>query len=120
MITQTRFVIAVADLARSGAFYRDLLGFDIREIGDDGFRFFESGACTIFAGACPDAPPAHAIGDHSYFAYFVVDDVDAYHARAIAHGAEIVKALADEPWDMREFGLRTVDGHRIMLATPRR
>ena len=116
MIAEARFVIAVPDLLRSGAFYRDVLGFAVREIGDDGFRIFESGACRIFAAACPDAPPAHAIGDHSYFAYLVVDDVDAYHARALAHGADIVKALADEAWGMREFGLRTVDGHRIVIG----
>jgi hypothetical protein len=27
-----------------------------------------------------------------------------------------VKPLASEPWGMREFGLRTVDGHRIMIG----
>jgi hypothetical protein len=25
-------------------------------------------------------------------------------------------ALRDEPWGMREFGIRTVDGHRIMCG----
>jgi uncharacterized glyoxalase superfamily protein PhnB len=31
-------------------------------------------------------------------------------------GAEIVKPLRTEPWGMREFGLRTADGHRIMVG----
>jgi hypothetical protein len=30
----------------------------------------------------------------------------------------IIKPLRDEPWGMRELGIRTVDGHRIMFGTP--
>ena len=56
------------------------------------------------------------LGDHSYFAYFIVEDVDAEFARVQATGAEIIKRVRSEPWHMREFGLRTVDGHRIMIA----
>lgn len=110
------YVIAVPDLRASGAFYRDVLGFEVREMGDDGWRMYVKGACRIMAGECPDALPARDTGDHSYFAYLVVDDVDPYHERAVASGTEIVKDLRDEPWKMRELGIRTVDGHRIMLG----
>jgi predicted enzyme related to lactoylglutathione lyase len=115
-VRDTMFVIAVPDLTASGAFYRDVLGFEVREMGDAGWRMFVNGACRIMAGECPDAAPASTLGDHSYFAYLVVDDVDGYHARAVARGVEVVKPLRDEPWKMREVGLRTLDGHRIMLA----
>lgn len=116
MIQRTHFVIAVPNLEISGAFYRDALGFDVREIGDPGWRMFERDGCRIMAGECPNAIAAAELGDHSYFAYLVVDDVDAYHERVAAYGTEIVKPLRDEPWGMREFGLRTVDGHRMMLG----
>jgi predicted enzyme related to lactoylglutathione lyase len=115
-IRRTSFVLAVPDLARSAAFYRDVLGFEIHEMGDPGWRMFVRDACRIMAGECRDAIPPAELGDHSYFAYLVVDDVDAYHRRAVAAGAQVVKALATERWGMREFGLRTVDGHRIMLG----
>ena len=72
--------------------------------------------CRILAGECPDAIPAAELGDHSYFAYLVVDDVEADYRRVCAQGAEIIKALRDEPWGMREFGVRTADGHRIMFG----
>ena len=110
------FVIAVPDLERSSAFYRDVLGFEIREIGDPGWRMYVQDECRIMAGECPDAVPATQLGDHSYFAYLVVDDVDACHERVASAGAEIVKGLATEEWGMREFGLRTIDGHRIMVG----
>ena len=110
------YVLAVRNLDRSEAFYARALGFEAREMGDAGWRMFVKDQCRIMAGECPDALPARDLGDHSYFAYLVVDDVQAYYERARVGGAEIVKSLRDEPWGMREFGLRTVDGHRIMVG----
>jgi uncharacterized glyoxalase superfamily protein PhnB len=77
---------------------------------------FVNGNCRIMAGHCPDATPARELGDHSYFGYFVVDNVDEYYASVLSKGAEITKQLKNEPWGMREFGIRTIDGHRIMIG----
>jgi catechol 2,3-dioxygenase-like lactoylglutathione lyase family enzyme len=115
-ILRTMFVLAVPNLQRSAAFFRDVLGFEIREIGDPGWRLYVRDGCRIMAGECPDAIPPAQLGDHSYFGYLVVDDVDSLHARVSAAGAEIVKALATQAWGMREFGVRTVDGHRMMFG----
>jgi hypothetical protein len=35
-------------------------------------------------------PAASEQGDHSYVAYLHVDDVDGFHARAVAAGAEVL------------------------------
>jgi catechol 2,3-dioxygenase-like lactoylglutathione lyase family enzyme len=111
------YVLAVPDLKRSAAFYRDVLGFDIAEIGDPGWLLFAKDSCRILAGECPEALAPRDLGDHSYFGYLVVDAVDDYYTRVRNATVEIVKPLRDEPWGMREFGLRTVDGHRIMIGT---
>lgn len=118
MITRHLYVLAVPNLARSRAFYRDVLGFDVRELAP-GWLLYVRDGCEIMAGECPDAVPPRDLGDHSYFGYLVVDDVDEYHRRAITAEAEVVKVLRDEPWGMREFGLRTADGHRIMIGSER-
>ena len=110
------FVLAVPDLERSARFYRGALGFTVHEIGDPGWRLFSRDGCRIMAGECPDAMPPANLGDHSYFAYLVVTDVDAELEQVERHGAEILKRVRDEPWGMREFALRTVDGHRIMVG----
>jgi uncharacterized glyoxalase superfamily protein PhnB len=115
-ITRSMYVLAVPSLARSAEFYARALGFEAREIGDPGWRMFVHGQCRIMAGECPDALPAQDLGDHSYFAYLVVDDAASYYERVRASGAEVIKSLRDEPWGMREFGLRTIDGHRIMVG----
>jgi uncharacterized glyoxalase superfamily protein PhnB len=119
MIKRHMYVLAVPDLARSGAFYRDVLGFEVRQLAP-GWLVYTKDGCEIMAGECPDAIPPRDLGDHSYFGYLVVDDVDEYHQRAVAAGVEIIKSLRDEPWAMREFGLRTADGHRIMIGSERR
>ena len=116
MIRNHLYVLAVPDLERSAAFYRDVLGFAVHAMGDPGWRMFERDGCRIMAGACPDALPPAQLGDHAWFAYLEVDDADAWHARVVAGGAEITKPIADQPWGMREFGLRTPDGHRIMIG----
>jgi catechol 2,3-dioxygenase-like lactoylglutathione lyase family enzyme len=115
-LTDMRFVIAVPDLARSAAFYRDVLGFQIQEISDPGWRFYKRGACLILAGECPDAIPPAELGDHSYFAYVLVEPIDAFYAEVTGRGVKLIKPLRDEPWGMREFGIRTADGHRIMFG----
>ncbi len=53
------------------------------------------------AGECRDAMPPVALGVYSDFAYLEVDNIDALH---------------DEHGRMREFGIRTVDGHRMMFG----
>jgi catechol 2,3-dioxygenase-like lactoylglutathione lyase family enzyme len=116
-VSRTRYVVAVHDLQKSSAFYRDVLGFTIHAIADPGFLFYTAGACTIFAGQCPDALSPSDLGDHSYFAYLEIDDIDSYYDGVRAKGAKICKEIRNEPWGMREFGVVTADGHRIMFAS---
>ncbi len=118
MIRHPRYVIAVHDLERSARYYRDILGFEVREIGDPGWRFFVRDQCFIMAGECPDALSPQELGDHSYFAYLEVDEIDQLYEAVIAKDVTVIKKLRNEPWEMREFGIRTVDGHRIMFGCP--
>lgn len=111
-------VLAVHDLVRSAAWYRDVLGCEIREVDPGNWTFCASGGIDVMLGRCPDAMPASEIGDHSYVAYLRVDDVDAFHRRATDAGAEITKPPTDEPWGMRECAVRSVDGHRFVLGQP--
>lgn len=115
-ITRSMHVLAVPDLARSADFYARVLGFEVRELGDPGWRLFVKDACRIMAGQCAGALPIADLGDHSYVAYLVVDDADAYFHHVCQNGGDVTKPLRDEPWGMREFGIRTIDGHRIMMG----
>lgn len=109
-------VLAVRDLTASTAWYTRVFGCTLSEPDPGNWAFCKIGAVTFMLGRCPDALPAADLGDHSYVAYLTVTDVDAFHRRALDQGAEILKTPTDEPWGMREMGLRTPDGHRFMLG----
>lgn len=109
-------VLAVHDLDVSAAWYREVLACEFDDVDPGNWRFCRAGGVTFMLGRCPDVPAAGELGDHSYVAYLRVDDVDAFYRRAVAAGAEVLKPPRDEPWGMREFGLRSPDGHRFMLG----
>lgn len=111
-------VLAVHDVVRSAAWYRDVLGCETHDPDPGNWTFCRSGAIDFMLGRCPEAVPASELGDHSYVAYLRVDDVDAFYERAITAGAEVAKPPIDQPWGMREFALRSPDGHRFTLAQP--
>lgn len=69
-------------------------------------------------GECPAVTPAGELGDHSWFAYLLVEDVDRLHEEIAARGAGILSAPTTEPWGLREFSIRTPDGHRIKFGEP--
>jgi catechol 2,3-dioxygenase-like lactoylglutathione lyase family enzyme len=115
-ILQNHYVLAVPDAARSAQFFVDILGFEPVPVDDDGWRFVRKDHVMVMLGSCPDALPPGELGDHSYFGYLVVDDVDQYYSTVRAHGVDLIKQLRNEPWGMREFGLRTPDGHRLMIG----
>ncbi len=116
MMRDPRYVIAVPDVSASAEFYRTVLGFEVHEIGDPGWRFFIRDKVFIMAGECPDALPPRELGDHSWFAYIEIDGIDAFYEAVRDNGAEVASPIADQPWGMREFGVRTVDGHRIRFG----
>ncbi len=67
-------------------------------------------------GECPDAIPPADLGDHQYFAYIYLDDLDAYYAEIRDKGVDIIAGPEDKPWGMREMVVRTPDGHRVMFG----
>ncbi len=77
-IKKHHYVLAVPDAARTAEFFVRQLGFEVVPVDDPGWRFVSRDGLMIMLGSCPDAIKPADLGDHSYFAYFVVDDVDAF------------------------------------------
>lgn len=117
-IISSRSVLAVRDLAVSTRFYMEVLGFQ-RDFGDgsDGWSFLSRDNFRVMLGECRDALPASDLGDHSWYVYLTVEDVDGLYAE-VRGGAEILSPPASKPWGLREFVIRTPDGHRIVFGQP--
>jgi predicted enzyme related to lactoylglutathione lyase len=114
-ILQNHYVLAVHDVKRSAEFYVKMLGFDI-VAEPPGWIFVKKDQCMIMLGECPDDMHPSQLGCHSYFAYLRVDDADGYYRRLKANGADVLSEIQDKPWNMREFSVRTFDGHRITIG----
>ncbi|RZL94286.1 MAG: bleomycin resistance family protein [Variovorax sp.] len=110
------FVLAVPDLERTTAYFRDALGFKVEWPPGSGWQLVSRGSVRIMMGHCPDALPPSATGDHSYFGYLHVDDADALHDELVQRGALILRPPEDKPHGMREFVVATPDGHRLAIG----
>nr|WP_315216814.1 VOC family protein [uncultured Duganella sp.] len=113
--THVRYTLAVLDLAKSTNYYTSILGLGI-DFTAPGWTFLSRGSFRVMLGECTDATPPAELGDHSWYGYVTVSDAAALFAEYRAAGAEFTQTLADKPWGMREFGVRTIDGHRIMFG----
>lgn len=108
-------VLAVNDLDAARTFYTQKLDF-VEELRVDGWSFLRRGACRLRLGHCPDARPMTDSPDHSWFAYLHVRDAAELYRTCVARQVEIWHPLADKPWGLREFGVVTPDGHRIVFG----
>ena len=109
-LTRVRCVLAVQNLDRSVDDYTRVLGLEV-DFAAPGWAFLSRGSWRLMLGECADAMAAHETGDHSYFAYVTVEGIDELHDELVGKGAALTQGLADKPWGMREFGVRTPDGH---------
>ena len=105
--------LAVADMARSVAFYRDCIGLPLLYGGPDAaFASFRVGEGYLNLTA--QSP------DFAWWgrAIFYVDDVDALYQRLTALGLTADTAPADAPWGERYFHIKDPDGHELSFARP--
>ncbi len=112
-ILQSRCVLAVRDLEVSTRYYMDVLGFQKDPINGPGWSFLSRDTFHVMLGECPDERPASELGNHSYYVYWNVQGIDGLFAEFMAKGAILTSHPTNKPWGLREFGLKTPDGHRI-------
>jgi catechol 2,3-dioxygenase-like lactoylglutathione lyase family enzyme len=113
-ILQNHFVLAVHDLQKSAEFFQ-ALGFEV-VAEPHGWRFLSRDNCMVMLGHCPGTLSPRELGDHSYFGYLRVDDVDRFHAEVRSRGVIPLSAPETKEWEMREFSVMSPEGHRLMIG----
>lgn len=109
----------MTDLARSVAFYRDVVGLPFK-FQESGYAEFASGPVKfglyerarllelIGREAVPGGPAVEVV--------FLVDDVDAEAERLRAAGAEVLAGPVDRPWGHRTLHVLDPDGQVVEFA----
>ena len=116
--------LIVRDMAASTAFYRDVLGFSIKQTVPDAepfvFVWLERDGVPVFLNDpkavdkdVPGLAARPAGGTATLF--FVITGVDAFHA-SVAPRATVVMALKTQWYGMREFAIEDPDGHLLTFA----
>ena len=116
MIVRARSVLAVQNLEQSARYYLDTLGFTEDEIHAAGWRFLSLDGFHVMLGECRDEVAAAQTGNHAWFIHLLVEHVDDYFAEISGRGAEILTPPTDREYGLREFTVRTPDGHRLMIG----
>ncbi|GAA3598222.1 VOC family protein [Nonomuraea rosea] len=121
--------ITVNDVDESLAFYRDGLGFEVRnDVASGGFRWVTLGSATQpgveLVLSEPHAGRSQADGDALQellikgvlpMTIFSTDDLDATFERVRAAGAEVLQEPIDQPWGPRDGAFRDPSGNMIRL-----
>lgn len=115
-IVNSRSVLAVRDLEVSTRYYMEVLGSHRDPIAADGWSFLTRDTFRIMLGECVGERPASELANHSWFVYWNVEGVDELYREFVAKGALVSSRPTDKPWGLREFGLSTPDGHRIVCG----
>lgn len=104
-------VLYSADVRRSIAYYKDVLGFDDGWEWEDPpvFGGVNWGHTRIFFCEKDQGSPGTWICIN-------LENVDEYYAFIKARGAEILSLPEDKPWFMREMLVRDPDGHIIRFG----
>jgi uncharacterized glyoxalase superfamily protein PhnB len=116
-ITDATPVLLVRDVVKAAAYYVDKLGFSVDRFWGDPPMFTIAKRDGVFlmlnqVGSGDDFRPNGAY-DGRFSVYVDVNDADAMHAEFRAKGADIVCEPEDQPYMMREFQVRDLDGHLL-------
>ena len=116
-ITDATPVLLVRDVVKAAAYYVDKLGFSVDRFWGEPPTFTIAKRDGVFimlnqVGAGDDFRPNGAY-DGRFSVYVDVNDADAMHAEFQAKGADIICEPEDQPYMMREFQVRDVDGHLL-------
>ena len=114
-VQASQHVLAVNDIVKSEQYFVDKLGFEIR-FRADGWVFLSLQSFHVMLGHCVDEVPAEQTNNHAYFAYVNCQGIDDLYQQYMDRHVEFTQHIADKPWGLREFGIRTPEGHRIMFG----
>jgi catechol 2,3-dioxygenase-like lactoylglutathione lyase family enzyme len=130
-ITLSHCFLAVDDQDKALAFYRDVLGLEVRtDVQFDDMRWLTVGSASqpgIEIGLLLPGGPMHSQADRDAAialvakglapgVIFLTPDVDKTFERVSAAGAEVTQEPIDQPYGVRDCGFRDPSGNHIRFS----
>jgi uncharacterized glyoxalase superfamily protein PhnB len=111
----------VADIEKSLAWYRDVLGFHPTDRWDQDGKLagveMVAGKVTFMLGQDDWKKGRDRVKGEGFRLYCsTVQDVDELARRAKSQGATLTQEPRDQPWGMRDFSLLDPDGFKITIG----
>ncbi|WP_432950542.1 VOC family protein [Kribbella sp. CA-253562] len=117
------------DADASLAFYRDVLGFEVRkDVGADRMRWITVGPADQPGTSIVLTPPEAAdltdderkvleqlIAKGGYMLVFAADDLDKTYEQIRGAGADVVQELMDQPYGVRDCAFRDPAGNIVRI-----
>jgi predicted enzyme related to lactoylglutathione lyase len=133
-IRLSQCLVAVDDLDRAIAFYRDVLGLEVRDdVGFEGMRWVTVGSPSQpdvnIVLEPPAADPSASPADRQVMAelmakgllrgvIFATDDCDATFERISAAGGEVLQEPTDQFYGVRDCAFRDPAGNLLRFTQP--
>src|SRR5215469_12408558 len=127
----SRAFVQVHDPDVALAFYRDILGLEVRnDVANEGFRWITVGSAaqpgvsiviTNYLNGSPDDNDmiASLIAKGALNGvHFRADDLDAAFEKVRAAGAEIVQEPTEQFWGTKDFAVRDPSGNLVRVDQP--
>jgi catechol 2,3-dioxygenase-like lactoylglutathione lyase family enzyme len=102
-------VLRVKDVQASIAYYRDVLGFEVRWGAGEDFACLERGKCTLFLTDDKQSQPR-------MWVWIGVGDVRALHQRYVTSGAKIRNPPNNFEWTL-EMQVEDLDGNVLRMGS---
>ena len=114
-VLKSQHVLAVDNYAESVGYFIDKLGFTL-QFQVDGWSFLYLDTFYLMVGDCKGEMLARETASHSYFAYVNCVGIDDLYETYRRNGVIFTQKISNKPWGLREFGVATPEGHRIMFG----
>lgn len=113
---QAETVLAVTDVAASIAYWHEVLGFPAKWTW--GTPPVHGGVSWQGVGVQFSLQPELAAASKGNSIWMRVKHIEALYAMHRQRNAEIVSSLANQPWGLRDYTVRELNGYYITFATP--
>jgi len=117
-------IVFVNDVARSSAFYRDVLGLPVsQDFGtmvqfEHGFAIHDGPNLLGKTYKKPGAFPREPQGHDNIDIYLEADDLEGAFRAVDDSGAEVIHPIETQEWGQRVFRFHDPDGHIVEIGDP--